>query len=261
MVLMVLVQERQHPWSLDFRNQRKVVMLRDVQEETWDGIAEQVVNLEGEQPSRQHVKNVYDQFNTRVGHKKYNYKNCGRKPWVVTPEIVTFLVRRLLVLRRQVVCTSSTLQREVHNEKGVLVSERSIRRALNKKGYHWLTKSQKRKLSTETKAARQVWARRVLRMSVAELRAELALALDGVVLPLPPEDPVDRHNLCTQGDTHMWRKKGETAQPELSGGGDYADQVSAAHVVGCWGGLSDAGFEVVTFHEGRKLNTKKWAMH
>ena len=40
---MPLVSEMVHPRGLDFANQRKVVILRDVKDMAWDDIADQVV--------------------------------------------------------------------------------------------------------------------------------------------------------------------------------------------------------------------------
>ena len=49
---MPLVSEMVHPRGLDFANQRKVVILRDVKDMAWDDIADQVVNLAGEPSTR-----------------------------------------------------------------------------------------------------------------------------------------------------------------------------------------------------------------
>jgi hypothetical protein len=40
---MVVVSESQHKHSLNFANQRKVVILRDARGQSWEKIAEQVV--------------------------------------------------------------------------------------------------------------------------------------------------------------------------------------------------------------------------
>lgn len=48
---MVVISENVHPRALDFQNQRKVVMLRDVQGLTFVDIARQVRNLTGKRPS------------------------------------------------------------------------------------------------------------------------------------------------------------------------------------------------------------------
>ena len=141
---------------------------------------------------------------------------------------------------------------------GVIVSQRTIRRTLNAKGYYYLRRAQKAKLSRAIKSARCRWARRVLRLTVAELREELGMAMDGIVLARPPSGELERENFCTSDETHMWRKKNEAASPALAGADIYSKQMPPERVVGCWGGISDGGFEVVVFHPGRKITTSKW---
>ena len=143
---MPVVSKQVHPRSLDFCNQRKVVLLRDLHEESWESIAEQVLNLQGEAPTWKTCANVYQEFSNASGFRKYHYDQCGRKAWVMTPDVQAFVLRRLLALRHSSVCTSSVLQREVAREFGITVSQRQVRRTLNKRGYHWLPKSQKKKL-------------------------------------------------------------------------------------------------------------------
>jgi hypothetical protein len=48
---MVLISEHVHPLSLDFRNQRRVVLLRDTKKLSWPKIRVQVKNLKGRRPS------------------------------------------------------------------------------------------------------------------------------------------------------------------------------------------------------------------
>ena len=95
-------------------------------------------------------------------------------------------------------------------------------------------------------------------MTRAALSEELGLAMDGIVLTLPPPDPVERHNYLTHGDTHMWRRQGEAAKPSLSGDDDFAHQVCSDRLVPLWGGVSEGGCAIVTFHENRKITTEEW---
>ena len=57
----------------------------------------------------------------------------------------------------------------------------------------------------------------------------------------------------------MWRKRGEAAKPELSGDDPYADQIPLSRAVPLWGGISEKGFEAITFHKKKKLDGKEWA--
>jgi len=88
---MPLVQEMQHPNSLDFANQRRGVMIRDREGLPWHRIRLRVWNLNGEHPSKELCRTVYKDFNKRIGRVKYRYKNCGRKKWKVTKEVESFV--------------------------------------------------------------------------------------------------------------------------------------------------------------------------
>ena len=257
-VAMVLVQESRHPRSLNFANERKVVILRD-QGWTWDAVAASVKNLQGEQPSVRLLKTVYSGFNRKKGRRVYKYDKCGRNPWKVTPAVEAFLVRRLKALRNRCVCTAATLQREAVEKLELELDVSTIRKALKKHGYTWLPKAQKPKLSKELMAERLRWAKAVLRLSKAALREKMSLALDGVIWATPPKNAVDRENYCRHGDTHMYRRKDEAASPELAGEEPYPDQVKLDRAVPMWGGISEGGAAVVMFHPRKKVTSPEWA--
>ena len=148
---------------------------------------------------------------------KYDYSKCGRKPWKLTPEIKQFLLRKLQVTRKTDICTSKTLQFLLAKEKGHEVDDSTIRKFLKQKGYRWVSRAQKRKYTGDEMEVRRAFARRILRMSKADLRKELGLSLDGVVLAMPPAGVIARWNHCMSAETHMWRKPCEAALPELAG--------------------------------------------
>ena len=91
---MVIVSEIQHPRSLDFTNQRKVVLIRDQEGLSWEKIAKRVVNLKGEHPSWKHCSEVYERFQDSKGRVLYKYGNCGRAA-ALTQSIITWLVSLL----------------------------------------------------------------------------------------------------------------------------------------------------------------------
>ena len=250
--------ENVHPRSMDFRNQRKVVMLRTVQKLPWDQIKDAVVARDGGSPSATQCKRVVKEFSTRLGRRPYKYFRCGRKKWKVTREVEAFLVRNMLAARLKTVCTATTLQRVLLREKGVKLACSTIRKVLAKKGYKWLPRSQKPKYSKEDKAERREFARFVLSKTPAQLDRYFAMAMDGVVLSLPPTDEVDRANYCRVGESHMWRKTNEAAKPELSGRNDYAKQIPYSRQVPLWGGIGLGGFGLVMYHKFRKVNTDEW---
>ena len=255
---MPTVTENVHPRSMDFRNQRKVVVLRTVQNLPWDQVAEAVVARDGGAPSEKQCRRVFKEFNERLGRRPYKYHRCGRKKWKATKEVETFLVRKLLVIRQKCVCTSTTLQRELLQEKGVQLACSTIRKILIKKGYKWLPRSQKPLYSKKDKALRRDFARAVLQKTTAQLDRFFAMAMDGVVLSLPPANKVDRENYCRVGESHMWRKTNEAAKPELSGRDDYTKQIPYARAVPMWGGIGVGGFGLVLYHKFRKVNTDEW---
>lgn len=258
---MPLVTEMVHPNSMDFPNQRKCVMLRDVRQLSWRKIAEQCSTLRGKDhhPSARQCREVYKAFSRKDGRRRYKYAQCGRKPWKVSPEVESFLVRKLLALRQRCICTSTTLQRELLREKHVQLATCTIRRILQKKGYHWLPRSQKPKFSKEDKRRRLAFAEEVLAMAPGEYRKSFAMAMDGVVLALPPDDPVDRENFCHVGETHMWRKRAEAAKPELSGADMYNKQLPYARAVPLWGGIGNEGFGLVMYHNWKKVDQGEWS--
>ena len=255
---MPVISETSHPLGLNFANQRKLVIRRDVHGESFSDVALLLKNNSGGAPTPQLCSRYYRDFNKKTGRHRGGYAKSGRKPWKVTKQIETFLVSRLRALRRRCICTSTTLQGEVARVKKVQLEASTIRRALSKNGYKWLPRAQKRKYSAEDMEKRKKFAEAVLRLSARALRERLAISMDGVVLSMPPPGPIDRANYCRHGDTHMWRKPSERAQPELAGEAAYGEQVPAARVIPLWGGLSEGGFAIIAVHKRRKLTAAEF---
>ena len=87
-----------HPKSLDLQNQKKVFRLRECHGMSWEDIAAAVKNRQGKPTSPQNAKNAYMSFiGRRSAVKKYNYKNCGRKAWKLTPAVQRFLLKTLVL--------------------------------------------------------------------------------------------------------------------------------------------------------------------
>ena len=89
-------------------------------------------------------------------------------------------------------------------------------------------------------------------------RRKLSLAIDGIVLTMPPQGSVDRWNYCHHGITHMWRKRSDAATPELAGDEPYVKQVPIARALPLWGGISEGGFRELVFHADKKITTDEW---
>ena len=256
---MPLVSEQVHPLSLDFANQRKAYLLRAVGKESFTSIAGKVVNLQGRRPSKDVVRRVCLHFSAKKGRRQFKYNRCGRKPWKLTEDVQSFLIRRLLAQRRSMICTSTTLQRELAKAKGITLETSTIRRFLTKKGYRWLPRAQKHKHDKKGKQARLKFAKSVVALSAAALREKLSFAMDGVVLGMPPSDPCGRLNFCRYGDSHMWRKPCEAASPELAGASTYGKQVPPERAVPMWAGISEGGFAIVLIHPRKKVTSEEWA--
>jgi len=255
---MPVISEMVHPRALSFATQRRVVLLRDVRKMPWPAIAKKVRNLQNQRPGQSTVQRCYRAFSRRAGRVRTKYEKCGRKAHKVTAQVETFLLKKLRQLRTKTVCTARTLQHEVARGKGVKVCVSWVRKLLTKKGYKWLPKRQKRKYSPAAKKVRVAFAKKVLASGAAALNKRLALAMDGVVLSLPPTDPTDRLNFCRQGNDRMWRKPKEGLSPALSGDDPYGKQVPLPRAVPFWGGCSAGGFAAVLFHKTKKVSVPEW---
>ncbi len=140
---------------------------------SWEKIAQRVTNLKGGTPCWKVCRDVCHRMNTLKVRVEYKYGSCGGRPRKITPELRRWLVGRLMVVRRKHACTSATLQRELAQKKQLVVEGSSVRRALQAEGY---------KYSEEVTAERLDFAREVLRLAPTQLRNQLNLCLDGVVL-------------------------------------------------------------------------------
>ena len=255
---MVLVSQVQHKKSLNFANQQKAYVLRHKKKLTYDKIAGQVVNLENKPSSANCVRRALLRFSTKKGYSTYKYDKCGRKPWKLTPEVKKWLVKRLLALRTKCICTSTKLQAELAREKKIQVDDSAIRRALREAGYFWLPRCQKRKYNKEYRVKRLALVNKLLRMG-KKLWTECVLAsIDGSVLSRAPSDPVDRHNHCFHGISHMYRKKSEAAKPSLAGEDPFADQVPLDHSLPIWAGISPLGVQELVIHPTKKCQVDEW---
>ena len=257
---MPVIKDFVHPRGLDFRNQRRVVMLRSMQPPmAFKRIAEQVRNLQKEPSTEDVVRRVFARFRPVQGRATYKYASCGRKPWKLTREVGAFLLRTLRTERARGICTSQTLQAATMQALRVQLSASAIRKYLARRGYKWLPRSQKRKYGAAMRRERLAFASTFEHMTHTELRRHVCMAMDGVVLTVPPADPIERKNYCLHGETHMWRKRGESAAPSLAGNDPYADQVPVARALPLWGAISANGFKHVVYHRQKKLKVAEWA--
>ena len=260
---MPFVSEFVHPDGLNFINQRKIVLLRDkcsrgVKKLSFAKIALKVRNLKGKATTEGMARRVYSKFNIKKGRTVSHYHKCGRFPWKLTKEVGAFIVRRLLAKRRSSVCTSPVLQADVFKELKVKISCSAIRKHLFTRGYKWRPRAQKRKYSKDAMLKRLRFVKPINKMSQEAIDEHITFATDGLILTVPPFDPVDRKNYCLHGVTHMYRKDTEAASPALAGDDPYADQVPLSRAIPLWGAISSAGFHQAIYHRRRKLNQWEW---
>ena len=139
-----------HPKGFSFQVQRKIVILRDAQKLKWADIAKQVKNLQKCHPKPRLCAIYYHKFQSKLGRSPTKYHKCGpRAPYKADADVKKFLIGRMLKERAKNVCTSVTLQLALAQEKGVHLSDRHIRKILQKKGYKWLPRRQKRLYSKD----------------------------------------------------------------------------------------------------------------
>ena len=176
---MVVVSETVHPRGLDFQNQRKLVILRDVHGLEFKDIALKIRNLEGHCPSTRACCDYYHKFHAPAGRRKSQYHKCGRKPWKLSPDVKKFLLRTLKQQRKQSVCTCATLQLATAREMGVAIEQSTIRKFIMSQGFRWLPRAQKKKFSKEVMALRLTHAQGVVKLGHAGLRQKMSFSTDG----------------------------------------------------------------------------------
>ena len=113
----------------------------------------------------------------------------------MTTALCDWLVASLKRLRVKSECTSFDLQRLMAKEKGLVMWASSIRRALNDAGYKYLPSSKKPIYNEEQRRQRVAFAKKFADKSLAELKQEVNMCMDGVVFTVPPPEAVARQRV------------------------------------------------------------------
>ena len=92
---MPMVSQMQHPQSLNFTNQKKAYILRNVEKLPFRKIAKEVKNLQKRRSTEDCVRRTVARFSVKRGMSKYKYENSGRSAWKLTPEIKKWLIKTL----------------------------------------------------------------------------------------------------------------------------------------------------------------------
>ena len=249
---MVLQRENVHPKSLPFSEQRRVVILRD-KGWSWEDIAAEVSNLKKEPTTWGNCRNIYKRLNKKTGRVNYKYKNCGVKK-KLKPTDEKWMLKQFLKLRAGGPVVAQDLQRLLAAKRKLKVEVSLVRKVLVRNGYRWLPRSMKPRYSEDQKVERKVFADKVLKLSEEALRERMSMCMDGVVITIPPDKPVERVNYCRATETHCWRKGNESFKEELLGADPYRKQVPPGRMIPLWGGCSEAGFAPIVWHETRKMD-------
>jgi len=135
---MVVVEQSVHPLGLSIAQQGKVYTFRQPAPGkkrglSFEKIALKVKNLKGKKPTWKTCSNVYKKITSKKGYVAYKYKNCGQNNAKLTPDLIKWMITRLLALRKKYVCTSTTLQRELAQKKKVKVEVSTIRKHSSKR--------------------------------------------------------------------------------------------------------------------------------
>ncbi len=241
--------------------QKKVYVRRTVHKESWRTIAPQIRNLEGKQLKPKDWKLCYDTYNrmlSTTSDTKRGYASCGRKRKIVKG-VVSWLIGRMKVLRKQGLCTSKALQRELAQKKHIKVEASTVRRVLGANGYKWLPRVKKSRYTVEQRVKRVAFSDEVLEFTPKGFDKSVHMAMDGVVVTIPPQGAVARENYCHTDVTHTYRKPSERDLPELQGHDKYKKQVPPHRIVPLWGGIGAGGFAPIFFHKSRKTNEDDWS--
>lgn len=255
---MPVISQTVHPHSLDYANQRRAMILRDVKGMAFPDIAKVVKNVSGGHPTARTVANTYQKFSVDKGSRAFKYKKCGRRPWKLTKDNEAFIIRRMIAIRAKGVCTAETLRRELARERHVQVHVSTVQKVLKNHGYKWLPRNQKRKYSKEDMATRLAFAKTIADLTPQQANEKLNLSIDGVVITMPPKKPEERKNYCVGSETHMWRKPCEANMPALAGANPMSKQVPIDRSIPLWGGISPGGMRVIMFHSTKKVSTDEW---
>ena len=217
---MVLVQISVHPRSLGPDAAAKAWFLRKKQNYTLSSIRDAVKNLANKRPSEKAVRNAVArmQRTPRGGIPKCKYANCGRR-WgangaslLLTKKEVSDICAFVKKWRNKKFCCTRYIKAELK----LKASLRTIRRTLNRNGYHWRPVPKKQMLTSKDIQSRREFVDRHLKHSPGWWERNLNLVLDGVTLTKAPKTLSGRQKHAAQSITHMWMRKHERPNSDVN---------------------------------------------
>ena len=256
---MVVHRHNVHKRGLSVKAKERVYVKRKNDKMTWEEIAGQVRNLQGDRPYWKVVRAAFWELTNKNGRaKKDKYSNCGGKA-KVTDDLAKWLVKKMKKLRVDTDCTSADLQRCLAKEKNVIVEESTVRRVLNNAGFYYLARETKPRYDLAQRQSRVTFSKIFWECDPETQAEEANICLDGVVFTKPPAGGVQRENYIHSDTPKVWRGKDEQQLPELAGYDRYQKQVPPARMIPIWGGVGPGGFATVLWHDERKTDNVEWS--
>ena len=143
--------------------------------------------------------------------------------------------------------------------RGPVAAGAQVRQVLRKGGYKWLPRLKRRVYTAEEREERRAFAQGIVDLTPAQVRAQIHMSMDGVVLTMPPRATDARAAYLRRGEEMVWRKPGEHVLAENAGRGKYDGQVPLSRALPMWGGISEDGAAPVIFHGRKKVKKEEWA--
>ena len=261
---MVQISVSVHPNGLCPTSCAKAWFLR-TQKWSWKRIANQLKNLKGQRPSFKAVRNAAARQRVAgpkaIAHTRY--KNCGRKyganghKYKLSKQQSKQLVAFVKKWRRKRFCTCAYVRKELKLE----VSLATMRRALNRAGFHWKPVSKSTSLSAKDLLHREAFVRQYENKSPDWWVQNVSLVFDGVTLTRAPATLSGQQKHAAQSIGFMWMRKGEKWDPALATANRYGVQFGTKMPL--WGGFSgSSGHFSLKLRTARpKLTKEEWKQY
>ena len=254
-----------HPRGLPPKEAAKAWYMRVHQKRKWSDIRKVVKTAEGHAPNSDHaVENAVKRMKVAgtAGVALSNYANSGRRygkdgsKYKMTKQQEKQVVGFVKKWRHKTFCTCAYLKRELK----LHVTNRTIARSLNRRGYFWRAVSKKSPLTAEQLRKRQIFVDKHVLHPPSWWAQNMHLVFDGVTLTKAPQALTGRQKHAAQSIGHMWMRDKDKTDPKLHTYNRYGSQLGAK--VPLWGGFSGAGtFPLKLWTPSPKMTKVEWAKH